>query len=514
MSATVGGCAASALLVLCAFAPSVDRSFASSRAPAGDGGLAEAKRDLVDRYPDKRRSAVRRLVEIGTEESWTLVVPALRDPDALVADEAQLRLAAVPHAKVWARVLGSDALGHKNVLVRKRTAELIGRRPTPAHLADLLRAAGDKDPGVRRMAVWSVERQAAAQNLEFGDEARQRGALAAIGERDRDPCVRGAVLFALAALAQSGRSVPELVPRLESAARSKAREERTVAAALLATHHPARAGALLAPLARDELPVVRAAAIRAIVECRDRRAVEVLVERLEHEPRIRLRRMAAAGLERLSGRKARLDHRPFRDWLATLPEDWRAELGAPATAVEGGTTSAALYGMPILSDHFAVLIDMSGSMWTAKNGVVPKTLVDQQVRKLVEGLGESARFNLVPYATQPTRLWEQLDVASKRNAERAVEWFEQLTLRGKGNLWDALDLALEDPAPDTLILFHDGAPTGGPHWNMELLEPLLAERNRYSGIVLDVVLTEGGAQKRRWRSIAEASGGEYYEVKS
>ncbi|MBI1380757.1 MAG: VWA domain-containing protein [Planctomycetaceae bacterium] len=485
-----------------------DASFSSAQ------DLGELRRDLTDRYENKRRSAVRKLAEMGTEEAWFLVLGALEDPDAQVADEAQLQLANAGAPRVQAALLGREGLENKQPLVRMRVAELLGRSQGSIASADLLRAAGDKEPKVRRMALWSLERALTASRLTFSKEDRDRGALVAIAEKDRDASVRGAALFALAAWKDSGRSVPELQALLADGARSKGAEMRAAAAALLGKHGGPGGEALAIQLSRDESVAVRSAALAALVPLGTRAGAGALVDCLESEPHIRLRRRAAAGLERLSGLRGRLDPRPFRDWHSKLPEDWKAEDVDRSVELERGDTVASLYGLPILSDNFAVLIDMSGSMWNPKDGVVPKTLVDLEVGKLLRSLEETTRFNLMPYATEPTRIWERTDLATKRNVSRAVEWFEQNRLSGKGNLWDALELALEDPGVDTLVLFTDGAPTGGPHWNLHLISALIAERNRYAGLVIDVVLTENGDNKRLWRGIAESTGGLYTEVKS
>ena len=123
------------------------------------------------------------------------------------------------------------------------------------------------------------------------------------------------------------------------------------------------------------------------------------------------------------------------------------------------------------------------------------------------------RFNLIPYTKQPLPWEKRLVEATSANVEKAVAWFRGLRDTGKGNVGAAFELAFSDPEIDTLLLFSDGAPTGGEHWNLELIAELFAERNRFRHLVLDAVIVD--AKKpiaEHWRTICEQSGGRMLPV--
>jgi hypothetical protein len=264
-------------------------------------------------------------------------------------------------------------------------------------------------------------------------------------------------------------------------------------------------------LAGDASVAVRIEVVKSLAAAGSRAGVLALVDLLESEPETSLAIRIAESLQRLSGLKHRTDPRPWRDWASGLAADWRPLEGG---AVTEPITVTKLVGLPIRSERLAILIDMSGSMWQSRpDGRTTKSIVDVEVRRCLEGLPETARFNVLPYATQPERYADDLVEASPKKVAKALEWFESNTLRGKGNVWDAIELALEDEDIDTLVVMTDGAPTGGPHWNLELMVPLLLERNRFRNVVFDVLLSDTSANLvPHWQRLAEETGGRCVEV--
>ncbi len=475
--------------------------------------LAELRGDLDSRFPNQRRQAVRRLAEMDTLEGWTEVVRALRHQESDAADEAQIRLAQVRLPQIEAMLLGRDGLGHGNALVRTRVVEMLGRRELALPHRDLARLANDRDARVRRYVAWSVERQARAGRVDGAAAGSFVEPLDRARARDNDAMVRGAALFALSALAQAGFEPRSgFAASLESALGDRAFEVRAAAAAVMAEHTLPDAERRLASLAADESVWVRTAVVPTLVRRGDLFAARLLVERLENETQTRLGLRLVNALQDLSGQFHRRDPRPWRRWVDTLPEDWRA---APeARKREDEKTEAELYGLPILSDRLAVLIDMSGSMWTERaDGTVLKDLVDAEMERLLSALGQEARFDIYPFATTPTSWSGRLQPANRQNVARAAQWFQSSRLRGRGNLWDAIELALQDPEADTLVIFSDGAPTGGPHFDLELIHAMLHERFRFRPIAVDHVLTGvRGRALRLWGEFSEATGGRWIQV--
>lgn len=468
---------------------------------------ADIPRDILDdvRGEDerKRRSAVTKLADIGTPEAWELVAERLADEEPEVADRAQIELARIEGEEALEVLHGKLALRSKSDLVRERAGEALGRAERQVECEELLRTLGDKEPAVRRMALWSVERLAEAARL--GDEDRDDVAklVDKAAKGDRDGAARGAALIALAALGD-GRA-PE---RIEAALGDRDRAVRC--GALMALGVLGEAGGaerIVDGLGAEPHRALRIAAVRGLEAQADRSALLALAALLEAESEIRIQQIVVAALRGLTGEGIGRNARAWQGFAQGLPEDWQPQRSP--SAIEAGDTAARLAGLPILSDSLTVLIDMSGSMWTDRgDGRTLKDLVEVELNRFFELLPDGARFNLIPYATEPQAWQKKLVPASKKNRRAALDWFEKSRLRGRGNVWDAIELALEDEDVDTLIVLTDGAPTGGPHWDMRLIPDLLIERNRFRHVAFDVILTDPRSSlEKRWADLAGRSGG-------
>jgi hypothetical protein len=485
----------------------------------------ELLEDVADDDARKRRVAVRRLSELGTPKAWQRVLERLTDPDAQVADEAQLRLADLANDELWEDlVFGKLGIGHKDPLVRRRVLEALGRANAPLDARTITGLFKERDPEARRLLAFSLERLAAADGAgiqRFDDEARDElvEALLRLASKEKDGGVRAAGLLA----AQRVEAlVTPAAPRAREVAEDlfrKSNDTQATVGALAALGRCADDAALalcVAAIGADALSV-RLQVVDSLFSARRRAIARGLVTVLESEPVPSVARRAVDALQRFSGLKFRSDPRPWRDWADALPEDWAPEdrnLEGRGDGAGDESTVTKLVGLPIRSDRLAILIDMSGSMWQSRpDGRKTKDLVDVEVRRCLEGLPESARFNLVPYATEPGPYTDELVAASPKKVAKALEWFEENEQRGKGNVWDAIEVALADPDVDTLVVMTDGAPTGGPHWNLELMVPLLLERNRFRHVTFDVLLTEtSGGLVRHWEALADATGGTCLEV--
>lgn len=485
----------------------------------------ELLEDVADDDGRKRRVAVRRLSELGTPKAWERVLERLTDSDAQVADEAQLRLADLADDELW-EDLGFGKLGtrHKDPLVRRRVLEALGRANAPLDLKTVIGLFKERDPEARRLLAFSLERLAVGDSAgieRFDDEGRTElvKALLRLASKEKDGGVRAAALLAAQRMEML---VTPGAPAAREAAESlfrKARDTSARVGALTALGRSADDAALalcVGALEDDALPV-RLQVVDSLFAARNRTAALGLVTVLESEPVSAVARRAVNALQRFSGLKFRSDPRPWRDWADALPEGWTPEdrnLEGRGDGAGDESTVTKLVGLPIRSERLAMLIDMSGSMWQSRpDGRKTKDLVDVEVRRCLEGLPTSARFNLVPYATEPGPYTDELVAASSKKVAKALEWFEENEQRGKGNVWDAIEVALADPDVDTLVVMTDGAPTGGPHWNLELMVPLLLERNRFRHVTFDVLLTEtSGGLVRHWQALADATGGTCLEV--
>ncbi|MDF1800312.1 MAG: hypothetical protein P1V81_14130 [Planctomycetota bacterium] len=473
---------------------------------AEDERIAELERDLTDRDEKTRRAAVNKLVDIGSTKAWLVVVEALANDKARPADEAQIDLADVTDEKVLKVLFGKGGLKHSDQLVRTRVAELMGRRK--AVEAELMgKALKERDPEVRRLLLWSIERLALAGELTGDLERELQKELVKLMRKDSDGAVRGAALFAHEAVF-GAEATTKWVVELADAKPEGAR----AAAALLAGGEAGGEGGseLLAALLVDESSIVRKAAIRGLEQrarAGELEALSQLIARLEAEERPRLQWALVDALQRASGMQYRLDTRPWRRWFDGLGDDWVP--GSEEREVDRGEATVAFAGLPLLSDRVAFLIDFSGSIWNEKDGKLPKDQVGAELTRVLDRLTEETWFNVVPFINDPVPWSEELVQAKKKNLAAAKEFYADCKAYGAGNVYDAIQLVLEDPMVDTIVVLSDGAPSGGTRWNLNLMIPALLEQNRYRQVAFDSLLVGApGGLVRHWEALSEGSGGE------
>lgn len=465
------------------------------------GELAELGQAMRDPDAAKRRRAVRDLAALGGRDAWELVVEALADPKGEVADEAQFQLALLDEERVLRDLLGKRGLRSKDPWVRQRVAEAFGRMSAEIEWKDLVEKVSRRDPALSEMLLWSIERRVSVANL-GGDLDKCARTLAKLVGQGGEARVRAQALSALALLR------PEMVDKL--VAKLIKEREPVLRCALLDVLRTSESEALWETALRlkaDPDPSVRLAVLRALRELGTRAAVALVIERLEVEPRLRLQVACLATLQSLSGLKHRADPRPWRRWLASLAEDWVASPGGTPTTEFGRTASFA--GLPILSDRVVFLIDFSGSLWYEREGrPARKGRVDELMREALPRLTEEAEFNVIPYTGEPHPWRPALVRATERNVKIALADFEANTVRGSGNVFDAVLLALGDPRVDRLVILTDGAPTGGRRWKLELMVPLLEQAARFRGVAIDSVVVDAAPRLRRpWADLAARTGG-------
>ena len=492
----VAGCAAAVLSL------SASGLQPQAKKPAPAASLEELEKDLRAERPEKRRTTVARLAELGGRPAFELVLRALADPEPEVADEAQLAAGRANDPKLLAELAGEKGLRARDPWVRLRAAEALGRAGLEVQAQDLVRALDPSDPELSRTLLWSLERLFDAKHL-GGDRTKASAACERLVAGRGDGLVRGAALL--------------LLDKLDHFAADK------LFAEALADPDPALRCAALGVLARapeqecldtsrrllaDPATAVRAAAIENLERLESRASALALVEQMQREPRTRLRWEILGWLRAHSGLEFGFDAEAWRNWASTL--QGRVHTGeAGARTGPLGDTRVAFAGLNVLSDRVAFLIDLSGSLWQTKVGErTRKEIVDEQLRKVLEALPPETLFNVIPYTSTPEPWEKRLVPATKSNVARAIEHFERSHQTGRGNFFDAARLALLDPEVDTLCVLTDGVPTGGHRWNMGLMIELVAEHGRFRRAAIDSVLVDAPKRRQKdWALLAERTGG-------
>ncbi len=330
--------------------------------------------------------------------------------------------------------------------------------------------------------------------------------LQARARRGRSAGERAAALQALLALA------PELAePFIRPWSQGGQRE--LCCSALMAAVELEQPGvsALLRGAARHPDWAVRLRAIQLAEGVGGPWVLELLLERLRVERRTALRHALVGALQALTG----LWHRDHPDaWEAAvraLPPGWTGPppAGEAASRAARRDSVASIGRLEPKSDHLAILIDFSGSLWFRDaSGRSKKEQLDPQVSGLLSRLSVGTRFLLVPYTSEAHPFEPRPVEATRRNVLRAQRFFKGAQMKGSGDLFGALTLALEAPAIDRVVLLTDGAPSGGERWDVGLMIELLKERLRFRPALLDFVLVESSAKlERLWGGLATGSGG-------
>ena len=472
----------------------------------------ELAQRALDADPVQRRAALKEVAQLRSADAVSLMLRALQDPEPMVSDSAQLWLAPMIGASTLELLLGKEGLQARDGFVQLRASEVSGRVQTAIDADQLLPALKAKDARTRAAGLWSLEQLLGAQRLEGG---LSRKSLATVKKllKDKSGHVAGAALRLLA-LADPVLCMKEF----PSIASDRVPIELRAACFQVGSRPNFGLGStrslFLSYGQMCDEEVLRLANVEGMVAAPEKGLMVLLAAMLQDEQRPRLKWTIVRHLRELSGLKHGAQSKAWFEWASSLADDWRPGPKSPGEEAEDEAGTTSFVGLNVLSDRVIFLVDCSGSLWhEGEQGKTRKAAADIELRRALEGLSQMVQFNLIPYADEPRPWKSELVPASAKNVEKALHWFEALTLTGKGNLWDALMLALEDPQVDNLVVLTDGSPSGGQRWNLELMSSLFAERNRFRRVVLDALLVDCKPYLvPMWKALCGEAGGRVVEV--
>ncbi len=480
---------------------------------SGSQGISEdLARRLADAQAPKRQAALRELPELGTLEAWGHVLDALKDPEPRVADEAEMALAkltpgaAAAPGKLLDLVMGKTGFGSRDDWVRLRVACAIGDGALSLDSSAWERMLGDKEPGIRRAACYSAERMARAGRLGPEKTVLAR-TLEKLAQSDKHSAVKAAALCALGALDAAGSP-----KRIETALQSSEPAVRCAGLLCIQAAATEQHQASLSQGLQDSEFSVRNVALEVWAQTPSARAASEFVQRLTQESNLRLRWKIVEVLREWSGLRYGLDPRPWSEWSGGLAPDWKP--AAQATKGMDDEDRSQILGLPIRSERLVILVDFSGSVWKKDAaGRTVKARLDEELKRTLESFSESTQFNLIPYTAKPIPWAARLCPATPAAIAKALDFFADRKDQGQGDFWTALELALEDPNVDTIVMLGDGAPSGGKRWNLDLMAERFSQANRFRQVSLDAVLIGSkGALTGKWVKLCSAGRGRVLQV--
>jgi HEAT repeat protein len=470
---------------------------------AGDD-LAALEKKLKSSDDRERASAVTELAKVGSKEAWSLVIDALRDPAANVGDEAEIQLAKLALPELVEELYGKRGLMSSEDRVQLRAAGVVGSLEQGSLAGvKIAPALAAKSVAVRRTLRASLERMIGAGRVTASD--RLVGGLETWLKSSEDPEVRAAGLSALV-------RIPDHVPPAPvDLARDSDPPPLTCAIlSLLAGAADPKSREFVAKCARSPERSVRAQVVHTIAAKPDADGLRLLVTMFESEKNKRVSWLIDGVLEKLSGLSGGGKADFWRAWVDNLGPDWKPATGAKPSAERAGeTTAPKIAGFPIVSSAVAILVDFSGSTWEKRaDGKTRKEKLDVELSKALEALSPDTLFNVIPYTAEPIPFEKGLVHATPANVQRAAKFFTGNKSSGKGNVWSAIELALEDERVDTILVLTDGAPTGGLRWNIDLMRDRYVDRDRFRHVALDAVLVDASKRlQEKWKAWCEATGG-------
>ncbi len=499
----------------------------------------------ADAYPPIRRAALEELQRRG----WKGVEEAARTMYEYVEEMPQNRALA---AEILVRLNGAKAAadfietGQKFAtpdFLRQRLATLVADMHDPELDKKVARLLGKGKPYEKVFALI-----AARDNQVKGVEKDIRDALS-----DKDPGVVACAVDVVAARKDTG-AVEDLV---KLADRTKDEAElshvidtigallgadpawETKLAGWLASPQATVRNAALQQLGRrkgkDAEPILlahlghadwstRLAALRGLVALQVPSVVGPIIERMGEEEGRMVDEFADA-LWTMTGEPYRTRQANWKAWWETAKADFH--ILAPAELAKRGeeeemrrlkltsTEAVDFFGIRIISHRVIFILDVSGSMAfdlrAEFEGQRPEPRMEvarRELKKCVDGLEEGALFNIITFSGDVAS-WLDGGIAgsSGRTREEAQTYIDRLGAFGATNLYDAVELAFEDPEVDTIYLLSDGEPTAGLITDPFLIREDIRRKNEHRGIVIHTIAVGGTLQILEW--LAEDSGGSH-----
>lgn len=394
---------------------------------------------------------------------------------------------------------------------------VLGAREESHVAKDLVSALGDPSPEIRVRVLELL-----AERDERGASKRVRRFLSSEHE--------GELRQSIATLSHLAGGDEDWEEELLDLARDRRAAARMGAAVGLLQVRTSPAVDALHRLLADSDWRVRVEALQQVANLRRARSIPHLIGRLELE-RGRLLRDTSLVLRLLTG----LDHGTsaarWRGWWRAEGDGFRLPTVAAALEAEReraerrrtNQTTATFYGLEVVSDRVAFVVDTSGSM-AAKAGSKGRTatqggkekaastrlgVAKQELEGALKGISPGVLFNIIFFSSGVSPWQDELVAKDEKVHGAAVDFTTRQAPGGGTNIYDALLAALDDRRVDTIYLLSDGDPAGGAVTDPTLIRERIAKLNRVRKVQIHCISI--GKKSRFMRLLAEENGGVYKE---
>jgi len=401
-----------------------------------------------------------------------------------------------PYAR--ARIRTELRTNAKQSWVRQWCAELLGIYDDAAFAPALVAATSDRNAGVRRWAARSL------------GMLRYEPATPALFKliHKKDIYVRANAIEALA------RIDPERHVRTFRAALERD-PDGGVRCALLgaaAEIYPTRIVEDCTKALRDPDWRPRMQAVDNLARLQTKVAVDRLV-RATADARPVVAERAVLALQRMTGKEIR-EPSGWVTWWAASRESFAFPETTSGTDPEQrkGKGRTVAYGIPLVSDHVAFVLDKSQGMvdmLEATHSTKNKAALDELGRVLAKLHGRLV-FNVFLYREDVKSLRKKPLALDPKSRKRALRFVAGEPPRGAKDIWKVLEAVVSDPDLDTAYLLSSGEPDIGlyVHWNRVTRH--LRDLNRFHKVVVHtVVYSERKWYRDQLEKIAQATGGRF-----
>ena len=256
---------------------------------------------------------------------------------------------------------------------------------------------------------------------------------------------------------------------------------------------PSSVPVLLDRLGKSSWPT-KVALLSALGAIPDSRSVEPLIGQLEKEPG-RLRLDVNYALASVFARQAAQEPIAWRDHWASARETFAVDREASARFRDKWRVQdmrvlqlGDFYRMPVVSDRFAYVIDVSMSMKGPRIADVKAHMEDSVVN-----LDKRVLFNIVTFGGQIVLGSRSRLIAPEQR--HGIRYFlENLKLNPPTRSYDALIVAGRIPGIDTLLFLSDGAPVSGQIAPWQSIIAAITYHNRYRPLAIWTIEFDAGAK--------------------